>query len=382
MIQFHSCVIAAPLSARNKSLIWDMFRAKIKLSFKEVRNMKVAERRKLSPREFIRQLFAETKDGKVSIEYAPFLDEPYTMTYEMDWTAVDVENLVQRYDELTAALTRIGKLHEALGDEASRQALLTPEEQAIWDTYIRPFDPFEGDLDAVADLEFFSETETLTEEEQALLDRHYAWYEANSLKRLPPIKCAPTLVISRARRYEHVVRLNAPASLIAEEGRNLAEEMALYYHHVQRPKPDFTRFIEAQADAYKAALREIRNGKKETHWMWFVFPQLRGLAQSEMARTYGLADLEEAKAYLADIILGSRLRYIAEELLKLDKQNAEEIFGRIDAMKLKACMTLFAYADEDQESVFRNVLRHYFNGEEDDKTIAILAIQNLDFTKP
>ena len=343
--------------------------------------MKVEVRKELSPQEFIRQLFAETKDGKVSIEYAPFFDEPYTMTYEMDWTAEDVENLVRHYDALAAALTRIGKLHGALEEEANRKAFLTPEEQTAWDTYLRPFEPFDGDLDEVADLEFFSETETLTEEEQAILDRHYAWYEANCLQRLPVVKCTPTRVIHRAQRYERLVSLNAPGNVINEEGRSLAEELALYYHHVQQPKPDFTRFIEAQVDTYKAALGEIRNGRKETHWMWFIFPQLRGLGQSDMAKTYGLADLEEAKAYLADMILGARLRLITEELLKLDQKNPEEIFGDMDAMKLKSCMTLFAHAEGTADSIFRNVLRRYFNGKEDHKTTTILAIQNFDFTK-
>ena len=106
--------------------------------------------------------------------------------------------------------------------------------------------------------------------------------------------------------------------------------------------------------------------------MWFVFPQLRGLGKSSMSQTYGLVDLEEAKAYLADIILGSRLRLITEELLNLGKRNPEEIFGDIDTLKLKSCMTLFAYADENKDSVFRNVLRQYFNGEEDEKTTSIL----------
>ena len=343
--------------------------------------MKAEMRRELSPQEFIRQLFAETKDGKVSIEYAPFFDEPYTMTYDMDWSAEDVENLVQRYDALTAALTHIGKLHEVLDEEANRKAFLTPEEQLVWDIYIRPFEPFDGNLDEVADLEFFSETETLTEEEQDILDWHYAWYESNCLQRLPVVKCTPTHVINRAQRYEHLVSLNAPVIVINEEGRSLAEELALYYHCVQRPKPDFTKFIEAQADTYKAALQEVRNGRKETHWMWFVFPQLRGLGHSDMAKTYGLTNLDEARAYLADIILGSRLRLITEELLKLDTQNPEAIFGDIDALKLRSCMTLFAYADENEDSVFRNVLRQYFNGDEDDKTIALLAIQNFDFAK-
>ena len=343
--------------------------------------MNAEKRRELSPRAFIGQLFAETQDGMVSIEYRPTFDAPYTLTYEMDWTAEAAENLVRRYDALTAALTRIGKLHGSLEDAANRKELLTPEELVVWDTYIRPFTPFDGDLDAVADLEFFSETETLTDEEQAILDRHYAWYEANCLQRLPIVKCTPTRMINRAQRYEQLVRLNAPATVLNEEGHSLAEEMVLYYHHVQRPKPDFGKFITAQEGVYTEALTEIRRGKKETHWMWFVFPQLRGLGQSDMAQTYGLADLEEAKAYLADIILGARLKLITGELLKLDRQNAEEIFGDIDAMKLKSCMTLFAHADGNADSVFRNVLRRYFNGKEDDTTNTILALQAFDFTK-
>ena len=343
--------------------------------------MNVEERRSLTPQAFLRQLFAETRDGRVSIEYDPFFDEPYTMTYEMDWNEEDVRQLVQHYDALVAALTRIGKQHEALEEEANRKEFLTPGEQLVWDTYLRPFAPFDGDLAEVAELEFRSETETLTEEEQALLERHYEWFEANCLQRLPVVKCAPTRVINRARRFERLVSLNAPAIIINEEARSLAEELALYYHHVQKPKPDFTRFIEAQEGVYAEALGEIRRGKKQSHWMWFVFPQLRGLGKSSMSQTYGLADLEEAKAYLADIILGARLRRITEELLKLDQRDPEEIFGDIDAMKLKSCMTLFARAEEDEASVFRNVLRRYFNGEEDDKTIAILAIQNFDFTK-
>lgn len=198
--------------------------------------MKIEVRRKLSPQAFIRQLFAETKDGRVSIEYAPFFDEPYTMTYDMDWTAEDVENLVQRYDALTAALTHIGKLHESLDVEANRKEFLTQEEQGVWDTYIRPFDPFDGDLEEVAELEFRRETENLDEEEQAILDRHYEWYEANCLQRLPVVKSTPTYVINRAKRYERLVSLNAPAVVINEEGRCLAEEMALYYHHRQKPQ--------------------------------------------------------------------------------------------------------------------------------------------------
>ena len=131
--------------------------------------MNVEVRDELTPQEVIRRLFAEMQDSKIAIEYRPLFDEPYTMTYEMDWTAEDVENLVQRYDTLTAALTHIGKHHDALEEEANRAQLLTETEREIWDTYIRPFEPFDGDLDQVTELEFRSETETLTEEEQALV---------------------------------------------------------------------------------------------------------------------------------------------------------------------------------------------------------------------
>ena len=343
--------------------------------------MNIDTRSALTPQEFLRRLYAETQDGKVSIEYHPFFDEPYSITYDMDWTAEDAETLVRRYDTLVTALTRIGTLHDELETEADRKRLLTASELEIWDTYIRPFDPFEVDLSVIGELDFRSETETLSEEEQELLERHYEWFEANSLQRLPAVKLSPAKVINRARRYEMLVKLNAPQVIITEEGRFLAEEMALYYHNVQKPKPDFEKFIMAQQDVYAKALAEIRGGKKETHWMWFIFPQLRALGKSTTAKTYGIADLDEAKAYLDDIILGPRLVRITEELLKLDGRDAEEIFGCVDDVKLRSCMTLFAYADGKEDSVFRKVLQKYFGGEEDDKTIAVLRLQAFDFTK-
>ena len=143
----------------------------------------------------------------------------------------------------------------------------------------------------------------------------------------------------------------------------------------------FQKFLTAQEGIYPKALAEIRNGKKETHWMWFIFPQLRFLGVSDMAKTYGIADLDEAKTYLADSILGFRLRQITEELLNLGQQDPEAIFGDIDAMKLRSCMTLFAHADGSEDSVFAKVLQQYFGGKEDDKTNTILKIQAFDFTK-
>ena len=138
------------------------------------------------------------------------------------------------------------------------------------------------------------------------------------------------------------------------------------------------KFLTAQEGVYPKALAEIRSGKKKTHWMWFIFPQLRALGFSDMAKTYGIADLDEAKAYLADPILGTRLRQITEALLNLGQQDPVKIFGDIDAMKLRSCMTLFARVDED--SVFTKVLQQYFDGKDDDKTNTILKIQSFDFT--
>ena len=135
------------------------------------------------------------------------------------------------------------------------------------------------------------------------------------------------------------------------------------------------RFVQAQECIYTKAFSEIQSGRKKTHWMWFIFPQLRGLGKSLMSYTYGIADLEEAKVYLADPILGPRLERISAELLKLEETDPEVIFGTIDAMKLQSCMTLFAQANENPNSVYRNVLERYFDQEEDVKTLRILLSQ-------
>lgn len=131
------------------------------------------------------------------------------------------------------------------------------------------------------------------------------------------------------------------------------------------------RFLSAQETAYPGALEEIKAGRKEGHWMWFVFPQLRGLGQSNTAWYYGIETLEEAKAYLAHPVLGGRLRQISGELLKLPEKDAARIFGWIDAMKLRSCMTLFSKADS-AEPVFRQVLDKFFRGESDPATLALL----------
>ena len=127
------------------------------------------------------------------------------------------------------------------------------------------------------------------------------------------------------------------------------------------------RFLEAQERIYEIALKEIRNGEKESHWMWYIFPQLRGLGKSRMAYAYGINGLEEAKAYLAHPVLSARLFEISEALLKHKDQDVEDILGDIDAMKLRSSMTLFALISEEG-SVFHQVLNCFYDGEMDELT--------------
>ena len=129
------------------------------------------------------------------------------------------------------------------------------------------------------------------------------------------------------------------------------------------------RFIKAQENTYLVALKEIKNGRKQSHWMWYIFPQIKGLGMSETSRYYGIDGEEEAKAYLDNEILGSRLREITSELLKLNIDNPVDIFGTIDAIKLKSSMTLFDYVSDDK--IFSQVLNKYYNGEIDEKTILL-----------
>lgn len=133
------------------------------------------------------------------------------------------------------------------------------------------------------------------------------------------------------------------------------------------------RFIDAQNDGntYKNALKEIGNGQKEGHWMWYIFPQLRGLGRSDTAMFYGIIGKGEAKAYLADKVLGGRLREASNAIAQIRGKSVEEILGPVDAMKLRSSMTLF-YIVSGKEEVFRKVLAKYFNEKLDQKTIEML----------
>ena len=135
------------------------------------------------------------------------------------------------------------------------------------------------------------------------------------------------------------------------------------------------RFIEPQEQDYEQALKEIRNGRKVSHWSWYIFPQLRGLGKSYMSDYYGIRDLDEAKAFLQDPYLGKHLQKISEALLNLDNDNATQIMGRPDDMKLKSSMTLFACADPEN-AVFEKVLEKFYNGHKDGRTLKMLSKEN------
>ncbi len=132
------------------------------------------------------------------------------------------------------------------------------------------------------------------------------------------------------------------------------------------------RFLKAQEHTYPAALREIRAGRKESHWMWFIFPQMRGLGMSDMAYIYGISSRSEAEAYLVHPVLSARLHEITEALLALEESNPNAVFGGIDAMKLRSSMTLFAAVSE-YGSVFHRALDKFFGGKADQRTMELLG---------
>ena len=132
-----------------------------------------------------------------------------------------------------------------------------------------------------------------------------------------------------------------------------------------------SRFIEAQENTYSDALSEIKNGRKRTHWMWFIFPQIKGLGNTQMSVKYSINDINEAIFYINHPILGNRLKEITGELLKIKDKSALDIFGSPDDKKLKSCMTLFSIVSQD--SIFRQVLSQFFNSEKDGKTLDIIG---------
>ena len=136
---------------------------------------------------------------------------------------------------------------------------------------------------------------------------------------------------------------------------------------------DLSRFAEAHKQHYKNALKEIENGHKITHWIWYIFPQIAGLGRSSISQYYAIKSIDEAIAFFQDPYLGKNLLTICHALMALDTNNATEIFGKPDDMKLKSSMTLFSLV-RDADPVFQNVLYKYFSGKRDNRTLKILGL--------
>jgi len=139
---------------------------------------------------------------------------------------------------------------------------------------------------------------------------------------------------------------------------------------------DLARYVEAQARCYARVLEELAAGEKTSHWMWFIFPQLRGLGMSSTARRFGLSGLEEARAYLAHPVLGARLRECTRLVLAVEGRSAHQIFGSPDDLKLRSCLTLFAQAvapsPAPETRVFGEALTKYYGGDPDPRTLELL----------
>lgn len=135
------------------------------------------------------------------------------------------------------------------------------------------------------------------------------------------------------------------------------------------------RFIAAQKSVYQTALNELKAGKKQSHWMWYIFPQIQGLGYTEISKRYAIQDLDEAAEYLQHRMLGPRLILLSHVLLGLETRDAHKIFGSPDDLKLKSCMTLFSQVP-GADPVFELVLKKFFNGLKDHITLKILNLQS------
>jgi uncharacterized protein (DUF1810 family) len=153
----------------------------------------------------------------------------------------------------------------------------------------------------------------------------------------------------------------------------LHSEVHLAQRNAMTDSYNLQRFIDAQNPIYASALSEIRSGNKRGHWMWFIFPQMRGLGHSDMAQFYGIRSMEEAKAYLDHPVLGARLRECVAAMQDLSGTTPKKVFGEIDAIKFRSCLTLFERAGGDL--VFEAALNRWFAGERDEATLRILEVE-------
>jgi uncharacterized protein (DUF1810 family) len=132
------------------------------------------------------------------------------------------------------------------------------------------------------------------------------------------------------------------------------------------------RFVCSQAAVFSTVMEELTAGQKRSHWMWFIFPQLRGLGHSSMAKFYGIGSLDEARAYLGHTLLGPRLNLCTRTVLAVEDRSLHDIFGSPDDMKFRSSMTLFSLAAPNQENVYRQALDRWWQGRVDERTIALL----------
>ena len=214
--------------------------------------MNVQMRNDLTPQGYIRHMFAETKDGKFKVGYENpenGFDEEERM-FCVNWTAEDAEKTVQRYNLLTFALARIGRLHDQLKDEESRNKLLSGADIEIYNTYVHPYEPMQVNWDElypitpcepaklmslIEEIHERGRYGDLTEEEELLWKQYCMWNEEQSQKRIPFNRRSCANLITRASRYESLISLSAPEIVVTEEGRCLAEEMVLYYFGKEEP---------------------------------------------------------------------------------------------------------------------------------------------------
>ena len=213
--------------------------------------MNAQMRNDLTPQGYIRHMFAETQNGEFKVRYTEFFNDSVEKerTLQLNWTAEDAEKVEQRYNLLTSALARIGRLHDQLENEENRKKLLSESDLEVWNTYVQPFEPMEVNWDELYPLSPCEPEELpyliceiheraigdLIEEEELLLKLYYMWREEQSQKRIPFNRRSSADMITRAMRYEKLISIGAPEIIVTEEGRLLAEEMVLYYFGKEEP---------------------------------------------------------------------------------------------------------------------------------------------------
>jgi uncharacterized protein (DUF1810 family) len=138
--------------------------------------------------------------------------------------------------------------------------------------------------------------------------------------------------------------------------------------------PDLIRFVDAQDQIYEQVVEELTEGGKQTHWMWFIFPQLAGLGRSTMAQHYAIRDLDQARRYLADSILGPRLRQVVRLMIDQKNKSAFDVLGSPDDLKFRSCLTLFreAATDDSDRALFTKALNQFYRGQSDDRTLELM----------